>query len=622
MVIKWHRRESDQGGLQQAGKVAQKVYAWALQEDRIASALEDLGADGRLSLLWIYASGRRGLKESEILNAHEAPLHQVQFHLSKAEHALFCCVRDGESQSYHGFGEMASRALPALVAEFLPGEATGPDVHWLSYRHFLTAHLNHFLAQVALGHLRMTQGGELHRKNLQELAQRFEFSSPVSTVTAEEEALWLLRFAAEEGLVQQDDGRLILTREAREMLFAEDAPAVTERLRRYWFEKRARGLSEVLHAWAAAVPEHGSQTGVRMAHAVKALWAPSGSLRHRPKDKKTLFTWEHLPKSLQELWLLGCVEFGLVKGRLGYIKLDAHFAAGLRGESHPASLAENPSPVAMPNFEVLAPVGMTFHRQHHLELTARRQNDELLTRYRFTKESVIEGLQSGLEMSRFQDLIAWLGFSPMGMRSLTEWGSSFASTRFREVLLLEVKDAERLRELIDIPQLREWVQEVIPGFGFVVLPRHKQAVRELLHHFGLIPGEEYRAAEQPENLTLPVIDPAPFPAFDAGEVAYREVAPILRPGMPNQGAATPDEHDKYDQGRRVASIEQAIAREHKVEFMHARVPGKRVVAIPRAVLKTRQPMKMIGVDMESGHRQEWLLDDMLHMRVLTGEEGK
>jgi hypothetical protein len=142
----------------------------------------------------------------------------------------------------------------------------------------------------------------------------------------------------------------------------------------------------------------------------------------------------------------------------------------------------------------------------------------------------------------------------------------------------------------------------------------------LLQHFGLVPGEEFRMADQPEDLQLPAPDPLPFPGFEIGDILYREVNPILRPNIHGTGAAnTPDEQDKQDQGRRVASLEQAIAREHKVEFMHARVPGKRVVVMPRAVLKTRQPMKMIGIDQESGHRQEWLLDDMLHLRVLAGD---
>jgi hypothetical protein len=138
VVIKWHRRENDKGGLQQANRVAQKVFEWALGDDRIATALEDLGEDGRLSLLWIYASGRRGLKESEILNAQETPLHLAQFALAKIEHELFACVREGESASFHGFAEMAVKVLPALVKESLPQEATGLDtpistISWLRW---------------------------------------------------------------------------------------------------------------------------------------------------------------------------------------------------------------------------------------------------------------------------------------------------------------------------------------------------------------------------------------------------------------------------------------------------------------------------------------------------------
>jgi len=624
VVIKLHRRESDARGLQQANKVAQLVYAWAQKPERLQAVLEELGAEGRQFLLWVYASGRRGLKESEIFNATEIPLNQAQYLLAKMEYELLCMVCEGESNSYHGFEELSSALLAALLPEFLPNEPTGSDVNWIGYSDFLTAHLNHFLAQAALNNLRVTQNGEMHRKNLQELAQRFDFSSPVSTVAAEEEVLWLLRYCAEEGLLHQDDGRLILTRAARELLL-EDSHRVTHKLRRYWFDKRSRGLEEVLVSWAklpwdSPLPPEGY--AIRIGHAVQAFWAPTGSIRHRPKDKKTLFTWEHLPKSLQEMWYLGLLQFGISKGRLGWIRIDPNYRESILAPDKAPDLSSMAAPVAMPNFEVLAPAGLSFHRQHHLELTARRQNDEMLTRYRFSKESVVGGLQAGLEMSRFQDLITWLGFNPMSIRTLVEWGSSFASSRFREVTVLEVKDPLRLHELGEIPQMQGLVQETIPGFGFILERRHKEAVRELLQHFGLIPGEEFRPADQSEPLTLAEAESPAFPRYEPGEVAYREAAPILRPALPQveANATTPEEREKLDQGRRIVSLEQAIAREFRVEFQHARVPGKRVIVTPRAVLKSRQPMKLIGVEEESGHRQEWLLEDMLNLRII-GADG-
>jgi hypothetical protein len=595
-----------------AAKVIQFVQKWALDKGRLEGVIRDLDDKGRYLLALTYVAGNRGAAETELFTSQDgvSPA-QAALILSRLEQDLLLYTRESEStRTYHGFEELADlvlgSVLPHLLAPAAPASGAdsadpGGNLPWISFRHFLPAHLGHFLGQVELGAVKITQTGEMHRKDSQELAGRFSFGERLSASIPVEEVQLLLRFAVGSRLVEQEEGVLRLSAEGKALVHRTRAE-VELALREWWTGSRMRGLGPVLHAMATL-------PAGRVAPWANLLWIHSGSQRKSYLDAKSLITWENLPRALQEAWLLGYVDFGMSKGRIGWVRPAKGLVQLLAGEA-PESASR---PVGLPNMETLVPLDAPFQWQRRVELVGMRSNDEFLARYRFTKESVIQGLQSGLGMEEFKELLAWLGYDGPAARTLLDWASTYASTLFMDALILKVSDPERLRELQEIPQFMELVTEPIPGYGFVLTRQNKPRVRELLHHFGLVPGEDSRRVPQPEPV---VLDGGQWelPAPEIGPPSYRESGTVVRTATPPQGEKSAASRE-MDMAQRLELIEAAIDGGKTIEFGYPTPTPRRVTLKPLLLLRHRTPVKLIGIEVDSGHRNEYLLDQVKTLRV-------
>ena len=160
----------------------------------------------------------------------------------------------------------------------------------------------------------------------------------------------------------------------------------------------------------------------------------------------------------------------------------------------------------------------------------------------------------------------------------------------------------------------ELVTEVIPNYGFV-LPRSAQdSARELLHAFDLLPGEETENVAGRRPVTAGEVEPAwALPVFSHGEAVYRQVIPVRRETAPDRAAA---KERVEDPALRLRTLENAIAAQKSVEFNYDAGQGAARLRIqPLHVLRNRDPMKLIAVDLASGHRNEYLIDQILALRV-------
>lgn len=628
-VIKIHRRENPGEGLLPAAKVIQLVNDWVLDAGRINKALQEADIQGRYLLGLVYVSQDRGASETELLSAREGlPPSQASLVLSKLEQDMLIYSRQGETaRTYHGFEELADTLLSAVLPEHWVTGIAGPagptgaagasgavgtggaeSANWISYRHFLTAHLGHFLGQVELAAVKITQNGEMHRKDSQELAGRFAFGERLSASIPGEEVQFLLRFAVHTRLVAQEEGILRLTAEGKAFIRLRRAEA-ERRLRDWWMESRLRGIGHTLKAIAALPP-----APARIAPVANLLWIHSGTQRKSYHDPKSVFTWETLPRALQELWLHGLVDFGMTKGRIGWIRPARALAEILAGP-RPESTASRP--VSLPNLESLVPLDAPLDWLRRLELVAKRSNDEFMARYQFTKESVIQGLQAGLSMDEFRELLVWLGYEGPASRTLLDWASTYASTLFMDALILKVSDPIRLKELQEIPQFMELITEVIPDYGFVLSRQNKPRVRELLQHFGLVPGEDARRVPQHEPVVLEGSGTWDLPAPEAGVPAYRETPSVLRASAPIVTEKQTKEETEKEIAQRLETIESAIQEERKVEFNYHHTPIPKLVTLkPLLLLRHRSPIKLIGIEVDSGHRNEYLLDQVKALRVV------
>ncbi len=614
----------------QAAKVVQMVYDWAIRPERIAQSLKTADAQGRHLIALIYASEERGAAEAELLGSLENfPPSQALMLLGKLEQELLIFSREADkTRTFHGFREMADEVLPAVLADQWLGGAGAETASWISFRHFLSGHLCHFLCQVALGSVKITQNGEMHRKDAQELAQRFTFGERLSTALPAEEVQLLLHFSVGASLVLQEDGLLHLSAEGRALLRGERREA-WRRLIEWWMTARVHGLAHTIQSLATlpAEPAVG-----RIAGWANILWIYSGAQRKGFHDPQASFTWENLPKALQELWLLGLADFGMVKGRIAFVRPDRAAIAflatriaaresgspGSPGNSADTGNTGHPTrPISLPNMESLVPLDSPLGWQHRLELVGLKSNDEFMGRYRFSKESVIQGLQAGLGVEEFQELLTWLGFEGPARQTLLEWASTYASTLFMDALLLKVSDPIRFRELQEIPQFLELVTEVIPAYGFVLIRQNKARVKELLQHFGLVPGEDSRRILELAPVSLSM-------AGTAWELARPEIGPPAYRESPGSLRAPPQEpKDKNSQAsreqemkERIETLESAIAAEKKIEFSYAAPTMKRISLRPLLLLKHKDPIKFIGIEADTGHRNEYVLEQAKALRIV------
>jgi hypothetical protein len=601
-LSKLYRRDNPDAGLVSGSKVAEAVQARALDPERLAESLQAMESEGRRLLLAIYASEERGMLESELTRGCEGGPAAATYLLGVLEQELLVLRREGENRSYHGFREIAKLVLPGLLDEFAPRGEVPAQTAWISNVPHAPSHFCHFLAKAARGELRVTQTGELHRKSLMELARGFASGDMLSSTVGEEEAVFLFRFAVDSELLSEEDGVLRLSPSATQWL-ENGGEEIDRRLRGWWERRRARGLSRLLKALSAE-----GDTPARSAAALSPLFAVyEGWDKQRAKSAGDLVTWENLSRLIRELWILGGVELAMQKGRVRWARVLPHPA-----EEDAREVLETPR--GLPNFEALVPTGIPLNRLFQVELLAVRENDERVTRYRFTKDSVVAGLRAGMTPESLEELASWLGFETPARRVLAEWAATYATAVFREVFVLRVRDAERLAELEAFPRFMEYITETIPGYGFVLPRAAREPVSDLLRAFDLLPGEETDAtAARRPLIASSEADPAwSLPVFTHGDVVYRLVTPVKREAAANPAGAR---ERAEDPAQRLRALENAIAAQRPVEFNYAPGAGRLRIQ-PLHVLRNRDPMKLIAVDLASGHRNEYLIDQIQALRVV------
>lgn len=613
-LSKLYRRDHPDAGLVSGAKVSAAVLERALDSGRVHEVLEAMEPEGRRLLLAVYASEERGMLEAELVRGCEGGASAAGYWLGLFEYELLVLRREGEHRSYHGFREFAPALLPRLLEEFAPAVALPGETAWIGNAAHVSSHLCHMLARAARGELRLTQTGEMHRKSLQDLARGFGTGTMLSSAVAEEEAVFLFRFAVDCDLLAEENGVLRLSPLAAEWMEG-GGEELSRRLRDWWLRRRSRGLARLLDALsgdAAGAPEEAPASPGSPSRAVAGV-TPVFSVyegwdKTRARPTSELTTWENLPRLLRELWLAGGAEFAMNRGRIRWVRV---LSAADRAEVAEAG-AE--SARGLPNFEALVPTAIPLDRLFQIELLAVRENDERVTRYRFTKDSVIAGLRAGLGTDLLEELAGWLGFDAPVQRVLSEWAASYASTVFRDVFMLRVHDEGRFTELEGFPQFMELVTETIPGYGFVLPRAMRERARELLRVFDLLPGDETESV--PAARRRPVISEAveaawSLPVFPHGEADYRHVAPVRREDAAGRDAGRGREETP---AQRLRALENAIAAQRNVEFNYGS-GGARLRVQPLHVLRNRDPMKLIAVDMASGHRNEYALDQMKAVRV-------
>ncbi len=606
-LIKTHRRENPNEGLLQATQVVGSVFAWACASSRTTKILGSLNALELHILALVYCSENRGLAESELLASMDRKFQTPLLNaLAKLEYELLIFTHKGGATSFHGFSEFVENILAFTFEKSI--KTAGATPHWISHNNFLLSHVCHFLGQAALGGMKITQNGDMHRKDKNALAAHFTSSEKLSVSIPSDEAQFITQCAIDKGWILEDAGDIWLCDVGRNFVKQDRYSAFREILS-WWQEQRILGIKEVLKAWQQL--DSSEPKAYTIDSWAQLLWVYAGQKKKKISEDSTGCTWETLPRTLQELWLLGIVDFGLDKGKILSVRLVPKSASLLERNTNDSDSQKNMAPISLANLESLVPIQTDLEKQFYLELVGHRANDEMMVKYHFNKQSVVHGLQSGFPMQTFEALLTWLRYEPAATRTLMEWASSYASAIFLDTIVLKVSDPKRLHELLEIPQLQELMQEYIPNYGFILAKSAKAQVRELLHQFGLMPGDSQ--AQRPELKPILNTDIDSIwakPNFNLADPQYWEGLPQRVPisaSAIEKNSAAPVEQGNPE---KIKLIEKAIKLGKKIEFTFPLGQSKRIFVSPLGVIKHKEPFKLIGTEQGSGHRNEYLLDEI------------
>ncbi len=597
-------RDKPLKGLVPTSHALELSLKWAMDEIRIKSVLSSLSPPGLRSLTLVYLSGRRGINESEIISSGDKQNREdLLFELSRLLFEQFIYSRNGEQKSYHGFLEYTSILLEPCLFQQLQSrgsaQASDTDVY-IGYQFYLASHLSLIVSQAALAMLKLTQTGEMHRKSFSTITEKFQFIRNLSDSAAEHELWFLLNFCADKKILLREEN-LYQPGSLTSRYLQGSAATFSNELVKWWLDYRWPSDKNTLQILLKSL-----ESPCQSALICDLLWFPEGP-RHRAFEKASSgVTWDSLPRLVRELWMLGLIDFQIGKGKIQWIKANSKWTAFLNANELDSSSEPNKA-LALPTLECLVPLECPMEWRYTLDLVAQRENDEMMCKYRFSKDSVVAGLQAGLAMESWNQLNDWLAWDLSARHSLDDWAASYASTVFKDVTLLHVKDQQRRDELFHLPAFMELVEEYIPTYGFVLRHGAKILVKTLLQGFGLSPAESRSYKPQLEPIKLnPDKANWDFEGLSEGELEYyeKELPPSPRPKNVNQGKYGGEKKD-LSPGEKRQIIEYAMMSEKKIEITFLEGDKKAYLIKPLFLLSDREQPMMVATQMETGHRNEY-----------------
>jgi hypothetical protein len=616
IISRLYRNRNPGTGLVRGKDAVKTVYQETGKTEKISEVLAKLQQWKKSILAAVYLSENRGLSENEFYHiGGQGNMEEMSRFLHMLENNLLVYFRKSDEYTVHGFREFIH---PVLDKTLPPADTESDDPgEWMGCRYFLSSHLMHFLGQVSLEKVKVTQKGEMHRKNRLALKDSFSFGNSLSSALGRGEVEFLFQFLLDEDCLLEHNGCLLLA-DKGESLARKDTIKVERAVFCWWHDRRMCSAAAALEKLSATYAP-----GIRIEKLCNLLWFYSGpaglTLSHSPYHPESArgLTWEQLPVVIREMWYLGILHLFFQRGKIFSARFDNDYTRQLLSNTHSNS-AGSCEPISLPNFETLLPPDTPTRQRYLVELLAEKLNDENLTRYRFTKESVIAGLQTGLDYRLLQETVQWLNLDSSSRRILEEWAACYQSSSFLDVLVLKITESRRLHELKTMPQFLELTREIIPGFGFIIPRRNKNAVRDFLHQFDLFPGDK----DASRIHALPFVPEKEHMRDISSRLEYGPVQ-YLTNGASSMVTSHTNLKGRYASAPKNPSllekskiVEYAVLTEKKVELSFVEKDRRRILIRPLHIIKKEGPVKVIATEIQTGHRNQYILDEVTSLRVI------
>ncbi|MGL1903588.1 MAG: hypothetical protein OCC49_15740 [Fibrobacterales bacterium] len=511
-----HGRVKSGGGLVSNNKIIEEVKKWALSDDRIATILEDLTEEHKNILFYIYASGAKGIEFNRLQNSFKKfTKKELSTILDSLVWNLLIFKRKGAQPVFFGFADLFDDCFHKLEKSQLVFDTPNAK-HWMDYSSFLPFHYFATIAYISQNNIKITASGDIHKKYLQSLQNRFSYSSMISETVSNDELDLILNFGYSSKHVM--DGELLLSVGKTFNAFLNISP--TQQLItiiNWWEELRFSKNVATAKALLETIP-----TEAGSLHRACERWWVFDSTRKRNYSEGTEgMSWEDLPKIIRELWVFGLIELSMDDGKLVAIRRSALGNTWITGDMEGITTVLGQSvPFCTQDFEILYPVQAFGKRQFILEHIATPTNDDRLLKYTLSKVRLLEGMSSSIDA---QDVIALkdsLTFPDIVSNNMTDWIAESTNSEICQAYLLKVHSSSKFEELKTFPEFLEHTIETIPGYGFVLKHGQEENVRELLSHFGLTPPTN---TNEPKKFMQQLKENAISPTWKLAEPVYYDI---------------------------------------------------------------------------------------------------
>ena len=423
----------------------------------------------------LYHSGARGLTYNELRLA--VPVsenrHLQEFLLSMCREFLVWRTQSSGSAVYYGFSDFLG-CFEIRFEEELP-----KVTHYQSFSNLIDWHICLILSYAMRKELKVNTNNSLHRRSYQICLDSLTAAKQISEKAAENELALIFLFLSENGWLEQEDGCLVPSEKSMDFI-RKNGFRLHQDVVSWWVKERFRGDRNhcVRLLGELEEPKFALDASYR-------FWVMDPASRLLEKSKE--MAWEHLPRPLRELWLLGLVKFSVSHGKIETVALEQSGKDWMQNAI--ASIPEQDIS-CLPNFELIASTGTSPRALFALACLTKVENDEVFLRFNLNRDSYIQGLKCGIPESEVERFKTWIK-PPVNVAStLSEWNSSFYGARVQTVRLLKIEDLKILAELSKFPYFTECTEEYIPGYGFILKPELEMRAFEILESYGFNPFVE------------------------------------------------------------------------------------------------------------------------------------
>ncbi len=469
-----HAKAFESKGLLNNAKILSETIAFFTATERFHAFYESLEPWKKLCIFLIYRSESRGLELGELrLAAPSDKRDAVEPFLIEAAKSLYIWRSRPEKGAcaYFGFSDFLKEILLS------PENPADENARFLNYEDMLVWHLCQMLAFARLGKMKMNGAGILNRRSFQICEESFRYSRQLSPDAFREEVTLLLEFLSTQHWIEQRGTDLLVTEDAFEFL-KHNGFRLKNELLEWWIKRRFRGDMDFFRHVLFSIKRDASAE-----NAMRILWTLDPSFRMPLSEGE--ISWASLSKPLEELWLLGLVEFSAQAGMVSAVRLTSWAKDWLATSAAPMLGAQIS---ALPNFELVISVKSAPRVLFLSACLAEVQNDEPYLRFSISRESFLNGLKTGFSKEIAESFDGWINAPANVREAMKEWAACYYDSSFLSVRLLKMDNAEVREALTAFPQFMEMVEEAIPGYGFIIKPQFEDKIRELLKHYGLEPA--------------------------------------------------------------------------------------------------------------------------------------